>query len=118
MALKRLGRKGGATPAVAPPSKNLPAVSGGADGGLMISAGKYARGVVLSVFEQIGGQDTMAAWARDNQGEFYTKLFAKTITREVEEKRADTVEDLLEAIDTESEVVAIDAEFEDVKHDG
>lgn len=113
MGLKRLTRAA-ASPAAAAPTPNLPAVADSA-GGLMVSAGKYARSVVLGVFEQIGGQDAMADWASANPGEFYTKLFAKTITREVEEKRVDSVEDLLDAIDTEVTLVATDAEFEEIK---
>ena len=92
----------------------LPAVTSAADGAIMVSAGKYARNIVLSVFEQIGGQNAMADWAREFPGEFYTKLFSKTITREVEEKKTDSVEDLLEAIDADAKEVAIDADFEDV----
>lgn len=111
MGLKRLTRA--ATPAVVAKTPNLPAVPDSA-GGLMVSAGKYARSVVLGVFEQIGGQDAMAEWASANPSEFYTKLFAKTITREVEERRVDSVEDLLDAVDAECTVVATDAEFEDV----
>lgn len=111
MGLKRLKRA--ATPAAVAPTPSLPAVAD-SSGGLMISAGKYARSVVLGVFEQIGGQDAMADWASANPGDFYTKIFAKTITREVEEKRVDSVEDLLDAIDVESTLVATDAEFENV----
>lgn len=105
--LKRLRRAAPASIEGAKPQ--LPAVSAG-DGAVMISAGKYARNIVLGVFEQIGGQDAMAVWAQQNPTDFYTKMFAKTITREVEEKRVDTVEDLLDAIDVE----AVDVEFEDV----
>lgn len=105
--LKRLRRAAPASIEGAKPQ--LPAIPDSA-GGVMISAGKYARNIVLGVFEQIGGQDAMAQWAQENPTDFYTKMFAKTITREVEEKKTDTVEDLLEAIDVE----ATDVEFEDV----
>lgn len=111
MGLKRLTRAA-SPPAAVAPTPNLPAVADSA-GGLMVSAGKYARNVVLSVFEQIGGQDAMAEWASANPTDYYTKIFAKTITREVEERKVDSVEDLLDAIDAPCEVVATDAEFED-----
>jgi hypothetical protein len=112
MGLKRLTRAAATSAAVAP-TPTLPAVAD-SSGGLMVSVGKYARSAVLGVFEQIGGQGAMAEWASANQTDFYTKLFAKTITREVEEKRVDSIEDLLDAIDAEATLVATDAEFEDV----
>lgn len=105
MSLKRL-----------PPAlSNLPSVTSAPDGAIMISAGKYARHAVMTAFEMIGGVKRMAEWADENPGEFYTKMFAKTITREVEERKSDSVEDLLDAIDAEATDVtgAKDAEFED-----
>lgn len=82
----------------------------------MLSAGKYARNAVLTVFDQLGGADAMKTWAEDNPTDFYTKLFSKTITREVEPPKKDDFETLLsEAIEAEAEEVpAQDAEFEDV----
>ena len=58
----------------------------------------------------------MTLWAATHQTDFYTKLFPKIVTREVEEHRVDTVESLLDAIDAEVEEVtdAVDAEYEDV----
>lgn len=87
------------------------------DGAIIISAGKYARNMVLTAVQQLGGQDFVTQWARENPTEFMTKLFAKTITREIDDKKVDTVESLLDAIDAECEEVqpeAQDAEFEDV----
>lgn len=90
----------------------------------MANAGKYARNAVLTVFETIGGVERMAEWAEDNPGEFYTKLFAKTITRDNEHTVSDGVEDLLDRLDKaeQSEMKelesAIDADFELVDNGG
>lgn len=70
------------------------------------ASGKYARQQVLAVFEMIGGTDRMAEWAENNLDDYYTKIFTKTITKEVEQKNIDTVDDwLLEAIEADYEVV-------------
>lgn len=63
--------------------------------------GKYARDNVLIAFEMIGGTDALAAWARDNPGEFYTKLYTKIITKEVEINDKSSIEDLLSRLDSE-----------------
>lgn len=59
------------------------------DGTVLLSAGRYAREAVLTTFEMIGGVERMAEWADENPKDFYTKLFAKTITREVESTGGD-----------------------------
>ena len=71
----------------------MPAVS--PDGRLMANAGRYARNAVLTAFEMIGGVDRMAKWADENPGDFYGKLFTKTITRDTEISDSRTVEDML-----------------------
>ena len=43
--------------------------------------GRYAGGVVMAVFEQLGGVTRMASWADENPTDFYTKLFPKMISR-------------------------------------
>lgn len=113
MAFKRLKRAGRAAP-VATPSSSLPIPASAPDGAVMMSAGKYARSIVLAAFEQMGGLDTFVEWASANKTDYYTKLFGKTVTREVEERRESSVEDLLDAIDAEATPVATDVEFEDV----
>lgn len=55
------------------------------DGAVVMTAGRFAREAVLSVFEQIGGVEAMAEWAANNPDDFYTKVFTKTITREIEQ---------------------------------
>lgn len=74
-------------------------------GELMVNAGRYSRGAVIAAFEMIGGIETFAEWADENQGEFYTKLFGKTIGREVENKSSDSVEEYLKILDGECEEV-------------
>lgn len=82
------------------PAQPLPAVPfGDADGAVIVHAGRYARECVLVAFEMIGGVERMAAWASENPGEFYTKLFPKVITREVEVSTTEGVEDLLAKLD-------------------
>jgi len=61
--------------------------------------GQYARQAVLYAFEEIGGADGLATWARDNEDEFYTKLFPKIITRETETKHVKSLDELMDAVD-------------------
>lgn len=70
-------------------------------GELMVNAGRYSRGAVIAAFEMMGGLETFATWAQDNKGEFYTKLFGKTIGREMETKSSDSVEEYLKILDGE-----------------
>jgi hypothetical protein len=72
---------------------------GDRDGAVIRHAGDYARGAVLTAFEMIGGVDALATWARDNEGEFYTKMFSKVITREIDHGVTEGVEDLLARLD-------------------
>ncbi len=84
-------------------------------GELSVNAGRYTRGAVLAAYQMIGGLETLATWADDNQGEFFTKMFAKVIGREVEIGVADSVEALLDKLDNNIlENSIIDGEFEDV----
>lgn len=76
-----------------------PAPYGDADGAVIAHAGRYARECVLVAFEMIGGVERMADWAAKNPGEFYTKLFTKVITREVEVHASEGIEDLLLRLD-------------------
>lgn len=77
---------------------------GDADGTVIAHAGRYARECVLVAFEMIGGVERMAAWAEKNPGEFYTKLFTKTITREVEVGASSGIEDLLAQLDRPTQI--------------
>ena len=62
----------------------------------MVAAGRYARNAVLTVFEQIGGTARLAQEADEDPKWFYEKLFSKTITREIEDRKVEaSIEDLL-----------------------
>ena len=73
---------------------------GDADGAVIAHAGRYARECVLLAFEMIGGVERMAEWATSHPTEFYTRLFTKVITKEVEITASQGVEDLLARLDT------------------
>jgi hypothetical protein len=87
---------------------------GDADGAVIPHAGRYARECVLIAFEMIGGVDRMASWANENPSEFFTKLYPKVITREVELNASRGMEDLLAELDARerSRTPAEDAEYE------
>lgn len=92
-----------------------PTPYGDADGAVIAHAGRYARECVLVAFEMIGGVERMADWADKNPGEFYTKLYTKVITREVEVHASEGIEDLLLRLDGGARVPtepAQDADFE------
>ena len=82
-------------PAAAYPMRGF----GDGEGAVIAHAGRYARESVLVAFEMIGGVDRMADWADKNPGEFYTRLFTKVITREVELNAGKGIEDLLALLD-------------------
>lgn len=92
--------------------KRVTAINSG--GELVVPAGRYARSAIVCVFEMIGGLETFAQWAEDNQGEYYTKMFGKTIGREVEHKNVDDVEDILKILDLEAEEITDIEIIEDV----
>jgi hypothetical protein len=101
-----------------PQRPNLPAAMkpaplyGAADGSVIPHAGRYARECVLVAFEMIGGVEAMAAWAEKNPGEFYTKLFGKVVTKEVEVHASEGVEDLLMRLDRGESGDVEDADYE------
>jgi hypothetical protein len=72
---------------------------GAADGAVIQHAGRYARESVLLAFEMIGGVERLADWAAKNPTEFYTRLYTKVITREVEVHASEGVEELLLRLD-------------------
>lgn len=74
-------------------------------GELMVNAGRYSRGAVIAAFEMMGGVEAFAMWAVENQSEFYTKMFGKTIGRELEVKSSDGLEDMLTILDGEVEEI-------------
>lgn len=81
----------------------------------MKNTGKYARMAVLTAFEMIGGTKALAEWAEENPEKFYTQLFGKTITKDVEHTASQGVESLLERLDNAAggrQEDPIDVEFE------
>lgn len=72
---------------------------GDADGSVMPHVGRYAREAVVTAFEMMGGVDRLADWASKNPTEFYTRLFPKVISREVELNAGKGIEDLLAQLD-------------------
>ena len=72
--------------------------------------------MVLTAVQQLGGQEFVTNWARENKTEFMTKLFPKIITREVEHEKKGSIEDIIEAAERleQEKRTAIDTEFEEV----
>ncbi len=84
---------------------NIPAV---VDGVLTAFSGKYARNVALAVVHMSGGAEGLLAWKNRNpanETDFWTKIFPKTIQKEVEVSDRRSIEDVLAAIDGEFTVV-------------
>jgi len=88
------------------PPMYVPAV--GSDGAVMAHAGKYAKNAVLTVFNMMGGANGLKEWAKksaQNEADFYTKIFTKTIQKDVEINDQRSIEDVLAAIDGDFTVV-------------
>ena len=81
------------------PKPTVPTIPAAGGNVIYESVGKYARGAVLYAFERIGGAEALSAWAESNPDDFYTKLFPKVITREVEVSDKRGVDELLDALD-------------------
>lgn len=77
-------------------------------GGLSASAGKFSRSAVVAAFQLNGGLEAFANWAKENQTDFYCRMFGKIIGTEPLDPAggSDDVEELLNTID--------DIEFEDI----
>lgn len=86
---------------------------GDADGAVISHAGRYARECVLIAFEMIGGVERLAAWADKNPDLFFTRLYPKVITKEVEINAGAGIEELLSQLDRVGgrELPPIDAEY-------
>ncbi len=79
---------------------NLPVALPG--GGLVPHlSGRRRMQIVDTVFEMIGGTDRFAAWAEKNPGEFYTKIYAKGMSKpiSIETSNDDSLEGLLARLD-------------------
>lgn len=57
--------------------------------------------VVDTVFEMLGGEQGLAAWAEKNKTDFYTKIWAKGMAKpiSIETTNEDSLEGLLRALD-------------------
>lgn len=95
--------------------KLLAPVVAAPDGTVMVSAGRYARHAVLTAFEMIGGVERMAEWADENPGEFFTKLFSKTIQRSEEVDVGEGIEGMLDRLDHFDGDEIIDGDYEVVE---
>lgn len=85
------------------------------DGQFMARVGrKYLKEAGVAVFHMIGGVDAFAAWANENKGEFYTKLYPKLIDRTVEVVDLRSIEDVINDLDEESSDLVIDVDYERV----
>lgn len=99
-----------------PAASRQPTPFGDADGAVIAHAGRYARECVLIAFEMIGGVERLADWADKNPDAFFTKLYPKIITREMEMTPSEGIEDLLLRLDGAgrrlSEEPAVEADYE------
>lgn len=79
--------------------------------------GRYAGAVVMSVFEQIGGVNRMAAWADTNPTDYFTKLFPKMISRsqQVDISGTLTIDDAIRRLETSGGI--IEGEFTETQYD-
>jgi hypothetical protein len=72
--------------------------------------GKRTRRSVQFAYEANGGDLKLAVWAKDNWGEFITKVWVKMVDKQPEAAAVQGIEDILDVIDGQ----VIDAEFQDV----
>lgn len=72
--------------------------------------GKRTRRAVQFAYEANGGDLKLAAWAKDNYGEFITKIWSKMVEKQPEAMASKGIEDILDVIDGE----IVDGEFQDV----
>lgn len=90
---------------------HFPTVTG--DGALIQNVGRYARQTVLVAFEANGGQEFFNDWVEKNPDEFFTKIFPKIITKEVEHGATQGLEDLLTKLDGDPDELPVieDADY-------
>lgn len=88
------------------------------DGDLSQFVGKYMNCEVALVYQEIGGSEGFADWARENRTDFYTKIVPKIMQRNVEHRASDGVEELLRRLDEQDRGVLIDGECTDVDETG
>lgn len=69
---------------------------------------KFAVAAVKEAYFANGGQEFMNAWAAENPGDYFTKMFVKLIPRQVDMHVDNSVEALLDRLDGSSEALVID----------
>jgi hypothetical protein len=76
--------------------------------------GRYAGGVVMAVFEQMGGVERMKVWADGNPTDFYTKIFPKMISRsqQIDVSGTLTIDDAISRLERMGDV--IEADYEEI----
>lgn len=72
--------------------------------------GPRTRRSVQFAYEANGGDLKLAVWAKDNWGEFITKVWVKMVEKQPEALAAKGIEDILDVIDAE----AVDVSYGDV----
>lgn len=77
-------------------------------------SGRMRTATVDAVFVLIGGPERLADWASKNPGEFYTKIWAKGMSKpiSVEVQDAESLESLLAALDSGEHAKVINPEGE------
>lgn len=72
-------------------------------GMIMTPGPEYAKEVVQTVFELLGGAAGMAEWAKEHPTDFYTRIFPKLIPKQINAPSAvagSTLESYLRDLDT------------------
>lgn len=78
---------------------------------------RLANRAVEAVYELLGGDAAFAEWARENPTDYYTKMFAKTMTKTVEHGVDNSVEAMLDRIEGRALPAPIEAEYVDAEND-
>ena len=63
--------------------------------------GRLARENIVTVFEQMGGTEAMAEWARENRTEFYSRIYARMLPSEAHVTTESDARPLVEMSDAE-----------------
>jgi hypothetical protein len=72
------------------------------DGAVLQHYARYAKGAVMTTFENIGGLQRFSEVADADPKWFYEKFFAKMIPKEHEVQASESVEDLLRRLDAQT----------------
>lgn len=79
------------------------------------TVGQFARNTIMAVHNALGGAQAMAEWAADNRTDFYTKLFPRIVTKEVEQRHSgEDLEHIIKEIERRRDENMIDVTPEEV----